>query len=42
MANYKTLADRQADRLKALKQKEEQARALANCYVPRNLGAVGA
>jgi hypothetical protein len=30
MANYKTLADRQADRLKALKQKEEQARAFAN------------
>jgi hypothetical protein len=30
MANYKTLADRQADRLKALKQKKEQARALAN------------
>lgn len=30
MANYKTLADRQADRLKALQKKEEQARALAN------------
>ena len=42
MANYKTLADRQADRLKALKKKEDQLRIHAARSVPMRAAPQGA